>query len=91
MSADLGKDVFLRQQRAIIDRIDSRPYLPRIQCPTLVLCGREDVIASVEIHEEMADAIPNARLIVIEHCGHLAPLEQPEQVTRAMKDWIGDQ
>lgn len=88
MARDLGKEVFLRQQRAIIDRIDSRPYLSRIQCPTLVLCGREDIIAPVEIHEEMAEAIPNASLVVIEHCGHLSPLERPEQITRAMRSWI---
>lgn len=88
MADDLGKDVFVRQQRAIIDRIDSRPYLTRIQCPTLVVCGREDVIASVEIHEDMAEAIPNARLVVIEHCGHLSPLERPEEVTQALRSWI---
>lgn len=88
MANDLGKDVFLRQQRAIIDRIDSRPYLGQIQCPTLVLCGREDAIAPVEIHEEMADGIPGASLVVIERCGHLAPIERPEEVTRAMRSWI---
>ena len=41
MAARLGKDGFLRKQRAIMGRIDSRPHLPRIACPTLVLCGRE--------------------------------------------------
>lgn len=88
MANDVGRNVFLRQQRAIMDRMDSRPYLPGIQCPTLVLCGREDAIAPVEIHEEMADAIPKASLVVIEHCGHLAPVERPEEVTRALKHWI---
>lgn len=88
MANDVGSSVFLRQQRAIMDRIDSRPYLPGIQCPTLVLCGREDAIAPVEIHEEMADAIPKASLVVIEHCGHLAPVERPHEVTRALKHWM---
>lgn len=88
MANGLGRDVFRRQQHAIIDRIDSRPHLPQIRCPTLVLCGREDAITPVEVHEEMADLIPNASLTVIEHCGHLSPLEQPEQVTEAMKIWL---
>lgn len=91
MANSVGKDAFTRQQRAIIDRLDSRPYLPAIQCPTLVLCGREDAIASVEIHEEMADAIPNARLQVIEHCGHLSPLEQPQAVTDALRRWLSEE
>ena len=89
MGRDLGRDVFLRQQRAIIDRIDSRPFLPRIRCPTLVLCGRDDAVAPVEVHEEMADAIPGAGLIVVEHCGHLSPLERPRPVTKALRAWLG--
>jgi len=88
MADDLGADVFLRQQRAIIDRIDSRPHLGAIRCPTLVLCGREDAITPVEVHEEMAHGIPNASLLVVEHCGHLSTLERPEEVTRAMRGWI---
>lgn len=88
MADNVGKAAFLRQQRAIIDRIDSRPYLARIQCPTLVLCGREDAIASPEIHQEMVDAIPDAELAVIDHCGHLSPLEQPERVTAWLRQWL---
>jgi len=88
MADDLGSEVFIRQQRAIMDRLDSRPCLPRIDCPTLVLCGREDAIAPVEVHQEMADAIPDARMMVVEHCGHLAPLERPEEVTAAMRSWL---
>jgi pimeloyl-ACP methyl ester carboxylesterase len=88
MAEDLGKDVFFRQQRAIIDRIDSRPFLPQIECPALVLCGREDAIAPVEIHEEMGAAIPDATLMVIEHCGHLSTLERPEEVSDAMRSWL---
>jgi pimeloyl-ACP methyl ester carboxylesterase len=36
----------------------------------------------------MADAIPDARLAVIEHCGHLAPLEQPAATTALMRLWL---
>lgn len=88
MANDLGKDVFLRQQRAIIDRIDSRPYLSQIQCPSLVLCGREDAIAPLEIQVEMADSLPKVDLVVIDRCGHLSPLERPEEVTEALRIWI---
>jgi pimeloyl-ACP methyl ester carboxylesterase len=33
--------------------------------------------------------IPGARLVVIETCGHMAPLERPDEVTQAMVDWLG--
>lgn len=88
MAHDLGKDVFNRQQHAIIDRIDSRPHLEKIDCPTLILCGREDLITPVDLHQEMAAAIPESSMVVIENCGHLSTLERPEAVTEAMKEWL---
>jgi pimeloyl-ACP methyl ester carboxylesterase len=54
----------------------------------MVLCGREDALTPLEGHEEMAGAIPGAKLVVIEHCGHLSTLERPGQVSEAMKKWL---
>lgn len=90
MANSLGRDVFVRQQRAILGRIDSRPSLAQISCPTLVLCGREDVITPPAVHEEMAAAIADAQLVVIEACAHLSTLEQPELVSRALECWLQD-
>ncbi len=90
MTGRVGRDAFLRQQTAIIGRPDSRPGLSRIQCPALVLCGREDEVTPVELHREMAADIPNARLVVVPECGHLSPLERPEQVNAALRRWLGD-
>lgn len=77
-----------RQQLALMTRIDSRPWLGEITCPTLVACGAQDMATPVAVHEEMARMIPGAQLAVFEHCGHLAPIEQPEAVNRAMRDWL---
>jgi pimeloyl-ACP methyl ester carboxylesterase len=88
MAQSVGANAFERQQRAIMGRIDSRPFLPAIACPTLVLCGREDALTPVELHEEMAAAIRDVRLTVIEQCGHMSALEQPQQVTEALRAWL---
>ncbi|HWQ38258.1 MAG TPA: alpha/beta fold hydrolase [Burkholderiales bacterium] len=88
MAERTGIDAFVRQQAAIIHRPDSRPDLKAIGCPTLVLCGREDAITALASHEEMARLIPGARLHVVEVCGHLSTLERPEQVNRALRDWL---
>jgi pimeloyl-ACP methyl ester carboxylesterase len=88
MAERVGRDAFLRQQKLIMDRPDSRPMLPSISCPTLVLCGRQDAISTLEMHAEMAGAIPGARLAVVEECGHLASLERPHATTALMRDWL---
>jgi pimeloyl-ACP methyl ester carboxylesterase len=89
MTSRVGREAFMRQQHAALGRRDSRPDLPRIVCPTLVLCGREDQATPLALHEEMAAAIPDAKLVVVEECGHLSPLEQPQAVNAAMAQWLG--
>jgi pimeloyl-ACP methyl ester carboxylesterase len=88
MARSLGAEVFERQQRAIMGRPDSRPTLAAITCPTLVICGREDLITPPELAQEMADGIRHAKLEIISQCGHLSTLDQPEEVNRLLLDWI---
>lgn len=88
MTERVGKDAFVRQERAIMGRIDNRPHLPRISCPTLVLCGREDTLTPLALHEEIAALVPGARLEVVEECGHLSTMERPAQVSAALRRWL---
>ena len=88
MALRLGREAYVRQQEAIIGRIDSRPTLARIACPTLVLCGREDAILPLELSEEMHAGIAGSRLVVVERCGHMSAMEQPEAVTAALQEWL---
>jgi pimeloyl-ACP methyl ester carboxylesterase len=88
MAERVGRKAFRLQQQASLARPDGRPGLASIGCPTLLLCGRQDQLAPPRLNEEMAAAIPGARLVIIEDCGHLAPLEQPEVVTAALRLWL---
>ena len=88
MADDNGADVYLRHQRAIIGRPDSRPSLAAIACPTLVLVGDVDKATPPELSQEIAAAIAGSRLVVIAACGHLSTMEQPDAVTKAMVEWM---
>ncbi len=86
MTTRLGAEVFLRQSR--IERVDGTQVLGDWRGPALVLCGRNDAITPLPVSERMAALMPQATLVVIDDCGHLAPLEKPEQVSTAMRDWL---
>ena len=88
MALAAGKEAFLRQERAIIGRIDSRPHLARIRCPTLVVAARDDQLMPVEILEELARGIPGARFAIVEECGHMASIERPAEVSKLLVDWL---
>jgi pimeloyl-ACP methyl ester carboxylesterase len=88
MMRETGADAFVRQERAIMDRPDSRPLLPGIEVPTLVLVGAADQITPPELAREMADAIEWSSLVVVEGSGHLTSIEQPERTTEALEAWL---
>jgi pimeloyl-ACP methyl ester carboxylesterase len=88
MGEETGAEAFLRQQQAIMARPDSRPGLPVIACPTLVLVGDSDQGTPPALSEEIAAAIPRSRLVVIPDCGHMSTLERPQAVTDALVEWM---
>jgi len=88
MAANVGAEAFQRQQRALVKRPDSRDLLPRIACPTLIICGAQDALTPPKVHQEMADLIPGAQFHQIDDCGHLSTMERPDQVTQLMTDFL---
>lgn len=81
-------EIFVAQIQALLGRPDAGPVLGTIGYPTLVLCGREDAWSVLDVHRDMAARIVGARLVAIENCGHMAPMEGPEEVTAALKEWL---
>jgi len=88
MAADTGVDAFVRQEKAIMTRPDSRSLLASIKCPTLVLVGEGDELTPPELATEIAGGISGARLVIVPECGHLSTVERPEAVNAAMMDWL---
>ena len=88
MAKTIGPEAFVRQLRVCMSRPDSRALLPEIACPTLVLCGQQDSVLPPELSREMAEAIAGASLVLLDDCGHYAPLEQPEAFSAALRDWL---
>lgn len=88
MAARIGKDGFIRQQKAILSRPDSRDLLSGIRVPTLVMVGRQDRLTPPHLAEEMADGIADASLHMLEDCGHLPALERAEETAEAMREWL---
>jgi pimeloyl-ACP methyl ester carboxylesterase len=85
---DAGAEAYIRQQTAIMERKDSRPDLKNIHIPTLVLTGDEDKLIPRELSEEIAAAIAGAKLVIVPQSGHMAPLEQPQEVIKALAEWL---
>ena len=88
MAFETGADTFVRQQTANSTRIDSRPFLSAIACPTLVLSGDGDRLVSPELSVEIHTHVSASELEIIEDCGHLSTLEEPEKVTAKLRDFL---
>jgi pimeloyl-ACP methyl ester carboxylesterase len=86
-AALMDPDVFLRMlQRA--GQHDAREFLPAIDVPTLVVAAEHDTFTPMALAEEMAAAIPNAELEVVEEASHAAPVEQPDRIAERIEDFL---
>lgn len=88
MGLAVGFEGFARQTEAVIARADSRPLLAEIKVPTTIVVGDADPLTPMALSQEMADAIPGAKLTIAPECGHALTLERPEVVNRALETWL---
>lgn len=82
-------DVFARQIRALLSRLDATPVLRALSVPALVQCGRQDSWATVAQHQALQALVGGAVLDIIEDAGHMAPMEQPQAVAGSLLRWLG--
>ena len=78
----------VQQNRAVMARPDARQHLPRVACPTLVLCGDSDQLTPPECSHEIAALIPQAELHIIPDCGHMLTMERPAEVNATLLAWL---
>jgi pimeloyl-ACP methyl ester carboxylesterase len=88
MADEVGEARYDRQLRLQATRIDERPGLTGVACPTLVLAAHQDRLCSLARHEEIAALVPDAELVVLQDCAHLSPLEQPAAVATHLRRWL---
>ena len=88
MARSVGATGQYNQQMAMLGRPDSHADLRRVRVPTLFVCGREDTARPIAEHEMMAACVPHSRFEIIDHCGHLSTIEQPDEVNALLTGWL---
>ncbi len=88
MAFENGREVYTRQQTAIINRKPRLATLKGVKIPILCVAGQQDTVTPPIYLKEIVDATENSTYVEIEKCGHLSPLEFPSQVTNILKEWL---
>ncbi len=81
---------FLRQSTAGI-RHDTREMLGRIQCPTLVLHGEEDMVVDRSMALSLAEGIPDAQSVFIPRGAHFMSWEMADQFNEEVVGFLGSE
>ena len=63
--------------------------LPRVTAETLVVWGENDRLCPVDYAHKYARLIPGAKVAIIPECGHLPPLEKPDEFHEAVTGFLG--
>ena len=88
MCLDQSQAIFDAQIGALLGRPEQASLLPRIACPALVITGELDTWSPPAQHREIAAAISDSTLVIVEGAGHMLPLEAPAAVNEAIADWL---
>ena len=88
MAGRVGVEAYVRRQRAIGSRQDSRDLLRNTTVPVRAICGREDGMSTIAEHVEIAELAPKGRFSLIEECGHMTIIERPQAATALLRDWL---
>jgi pimeloyl-ACP methyl ester carboxylesterase len=86
MADEVGRADLDAQLRLQATRVDERPELTNVKCPTLIVAAAHDALCGLDRHVEMAALIPGAELVILD-CAHLSPLECPLEVSEYLTRW----
>jgi 3-oxoadipate enol-lactonase len=75
---------------ALAERSDTCSITNRITVPTLIICGREDVVTPLEESKFMNKNIKGSVLHVINNAGHVSNLEEPAKFNKLLRDFLVD-
>lgn len=72
----------------LLTTFDRRENLPKIRVPTLLVAGSDDRVAPPAVLEKMSKRIPGARYVLLEGCGHLGPMDQPDAFNTVLETFL---
>ena len=87
--APLPDDVFVQQIHACLAH-DTHDRLREISHPTLVICGRNDLLTPPQFHRELADEIPGARLVTLSFGAHLVMVESAQRFNQTVLQFFSE-
>ena len=87
MWRDIGPMTYVRQCRAASNRPDLRASLRDLRIPVLIACGSEEATPPALVRE-LAGLIPSGHLAFVDRCGHLLPLERPDELVTLLWQWL---
>ena len=88
MDADLGKEVLIRQLKSTSTRVDITKNSKQINCPILLIGSKEDRLVSYKDIIDLKKELKNSYSILIKNCGHMIPLERPNELAEIINPFL---
>lgn len=85
MDNDLGKEVLIRQLKATSSRVDISEEVSKLKIPILFISAENDVLVSSKEIKVIANNTLKGRHVSVKNCGHMIPLEKPEEIAEIIK------
>jgi pimeloyl-ACP methyl ester carboxylesterase len=64
--------------------------ISEIKAPTLIIVGEEDILIPQKYSRILNERIKGSKLVIIKDCGHIPPIEKPEEFNKIVLDFLKD-
>jgi pimeloyl-ACP methyl ester carboxylesterase len=78
---------YLTTGKRLLPELEDPYRFERVECPVLLIWGREDRMVTHRGAQRLLDAVPSARYVLLEHCGHCPQLEETERVAELLSEF----
>ncbi len=85
MDSDLGKGVLIRQLKATSSRVDISEEVSKLKIPILFISAENDALVSSKEIKLIANNTLKGKHVSVKNCGHMIPLEKPEEIAEIIK------
>lgn len=75
---------------AMVSRLDTTEFLREIDIPTLIICGKYDLLSPLDTMKKMADNIIDSKFVEISNSGHMTPIENSAEVNNAIEIFLNE-
>ncbi|MEK2690750.1 alpha/beta fold hydrolase [Bdellovibrio sp. GT3] len=91
MSRSYTSEMYITQMHATLHRQNLSDKVAQLSFPVLIVAGKDDQVVRLPALQSLHEDVPRSKMLILENCGHYVPLEKPNELAKALNEFVNNQ